>query len=147
MYNLKKNYKFIVLGIIVLTLLLFFLNVTSNNYKFTTINNTQMEKILSKSNNENLIVLIGRPTCGNCAALKPKMEKILKRFKLNAFYYDTKLAREEDEILMEQILGSLGVDQVPILIYFEKNNPKKILKGNDIDTEFVKFIKSSKLGL
>lgn len=142
MCKLEKNYKYFIIFILIVLIFCLIFKIKSNNYKFTTINNTQMQKIMNTSDNENAIVLIGRPTCNDCAILKPKLDKILKKFKLSAFYYNTKIAREDNNVILEQILLELGIERVPTIIYFEKGKPKKVFTGDNIDTKFIDFIKS-----
>lgn len=112
------------------------------NYDLTDISTNQIINILEDSNtNEKRFILIGRPTCKECKDERPKIESLLKEYKIQALYYDTDVARSENEDLMKDTIKELDVKFVPTILYLDGNTVKEKFTGKDITSDFEAWLK------
>ncbi|MEG1286314.1 MAG: thioredoxin family protein [Romboutsia sp.] len=113
------------------------------DYGLKEINNSYVQEIINKPMNDDIIVYIGRPTCNSCVQMMPKIEEIAKDYKLSVMYYNTDVAREEDESLMLENLTKLDIKIVPTILIKQKNENISVFKGNNMDSEFKEFIQKN----
>lgn len=136
---LKYKKSVIVFIVIVVTIIatVIFIKYPTKDYELTNIYTNEVVDILENvDNNENKFILIGRPTCKDCVSEKPKIESLLKEYKIEAFYYDTDVARSENEDLMKDIIKKLEIKFVPTIVYMEGNEIKEKFTGKDVTNDF-----------
>lgn len=140
--NLKeivKKYKLIFL-IIILVMLISPFYIWGN---FRSIDNNDFEKI--SASNDLHLVYIGRPTCGACAELQPKLKKLANKRFINFNYYNTDEFKKNNKDELEAFLKKTDVSYVPVVIAIKNG---KIVERFDSKEgvqvqEIEKFIKNN----
>lgn len=70
---------------------------------------------------EKKLIYIGRPTCPGCLQMEPMLGKVLEAKKVDAYYYDTSIAREKE---LEEFLKAreeFNAQYIPLLIRYDSN--------------------------
>ncbi|OON97613.1 MAG: hypothetical protein ATN36_02755 [Epulopiscium sp. Nele67-Bin005] len=134
--------------ILIPLLLLSMLTISDLKSNFKSVTTTELQNILDNiSLTEDSIIYIGRPTCPACEIAKPKLEELIDTYKIPAYYYNTDVARDDDEATMTELLNSLEITSVPTIISLKGNVVYDILNGDDIDTQLENFLDNNYLPL
>lgn len=125
--------------VIVLLALLGWLNGMENKTVLTPMSNEQLESFLQEQKTG--VVYIGRPTCPVCKEFQPTLEKVSEATQTNVFYYNTDLARQEQEMKLSQLMEQLQVPSVPTVIYFKEGKEADRLQDGEFTEEgFEQFL-------
>lgn len=79
-----------------------------------------MEKL---DNKENFILLVSQTTCSHCKEYKPVFKKILRKYKLTAYYMEYDLLSNDDK---KEFVKHINFDSTPITAF--------ITDGDEITT-------------
>lgn len=91
----------------------------SNRENFININTKTLSELLN--NNNNKIIYIGRHTCAPCAVMEPILSNILEEKNIKAYYYNTKIAREEELEDFEDMIENIDAHYIPLILYYQGN--------------------------
>ncbi|MBC1229041.1 thioredoxin family protein [Listeria booriae] len=125
---MKKYLLFVVIGLVVVL-------VACGGSK--TEDSKQLDKITlaefqtKLENKDSGFVYIGRPTCPDCQAFQPTLDKVLKDKNMRLDYFDTDAARKEKEEQAKQFLQDMKVKTVPVIFYLENGKEVSRYDGND----------------
>ncbi|MBC1272509.1 thioredoxin family protein [Listeria booriae] len=125
---MKKYLLFVVIGLVV---------VLSACGGSKTEDSKQLDKITlaefqtKLENKDSGFVYIGRPTCPDCQAFQPTLDKVLKDKNMRLDYFDTDGARKEKEEQAKQFLQDMKVKTVPVIFYLENGKEVSRYDGND----------------
>lgn len=142
--NIIKNHIlfFSILAIIVIIAIgftaLFIYNETKHERAFIPITNTGLAHLQNDTYpNKTYIIYIGKPDCNACKQTQPRLEEILLSRHLQAYYYDTKAAQEENETQMYKLLENYNVVVVPSIVILYGDGSHDTITGSDIIDQFV----------
>ncbi|OPA79249.1 hypothetical protein BVG16_09150 [Paenibacillus selenitireducens] len=125
--------------VIVLLAVLGWLNGMQNKSVLTPMTNEGLESFFQEQ--QSGVVYIGRPTCPVCREFQPKVEKVSKATGTEVFYYNTDLARQENETTLNQMMEKLQVQAVPTVIYFsEGKEVDRLQEGEYTQEGFEQFL-------
>lgn len=133
----KKSVIIFILITVTIIGTVIFIKYTNKNYELTNISSNEVVDILENvDDDEDKFIFIGRPTCNDCVIEKPKIEALLKEYKIEAFYYDTDMARSENEDLMNDIIKKFEIKFVPTILFMKGSTIKEKFTGKDITNDF-----------
>jgi|GEM_PF-3482139 len=89
--------------------------VNSQTEYFVSISNEQIINIISEDKYN--IIYIARPTCPKCAIVEPLFIEIAQANRVTVYYFNTDIAREQNNDKMTQILEMYEVRMVPTILY------------------------------
>ena len=143
----------IILIVTITTLFIVGLNIKSNNK--TTIENEGSEyQLLIQSltplsvsefeekelAEEDFLVFLGRESCPYCVEFLPVLIQNLKKNNLSIFYVDTEDTETNTDL--KKLRSRLNINQVPTLIFIQKESSKIYDLNDNLDT-FIKHYQSS----
>ncbi len=111
-----KNKFLIIMGsiIIILVAVIIIFGDHDNNEYLTEINyNTLVKKI---DNNEDFILYIKQTDCQHCMKFTPVFEKVLKNYKIKAYYLNLTNLESENR---SKLYSIVKVDGTPVVYFFE----------------------------
>lgn len=117
--------------------IIYFINKQINSsYTFSIITSSEFEELKETSSLDNIVVFVGRPNCNACTQALPEIQRIVHEKKLIAYYYDTKVAREQDENQMNSLLDEFEIFVVPSIVILYTDGTSKTITGNNVTEEF-----------
>src|SRR5699024_1884021 len=102
------------------------------------ISNQELEHIIKKK--ETGFVYIGRPTCPHCRKLQPIYKEIIKKENMTSFYYNTDVAREDNEDQLIELLSTLSVPTVPTILYIKDGKEVGRLEGDTTKSALLSWV-------
>jgi len=127
----QRNYM---LSLIIL-LCIMFLTACNNSLDpgLHIIGNNSFYEILNSDSEEGYFVYIGRPTCDLCRQMEPNIEQTLQELSMPMYYFQTALARTEEdyggEARMLELLAPLNIDGIPIIVHLINGEVASYLIG------------------
>lgn len=77
------------------------------------------------------IIYIGRPSCPDCMKNQKALEKLFKQSKENILYYNTTKDRYDNNEQMNEVLGSVGVTEIPTIIQVRQGVVQTLISGDN----------------
>lgn len=90
-----------------------------------------------------VFIYIGRSTCPVCTELEPILVDVVKELNVVLYYYDTDVARTEDEETMTLLLDRLEIMSVPTIIYVVNGEIVEKLQGMQTAESLNTFFKDN----
>ncbi|MCL2558847.1 MAG: thioredoxin family protein [Turicibacter sp.] len=90
-----------------------------------------------------VFVYIGRPTCPMCQEFEPILEEALVYLGMELKYFQTDMARVENEDLMLTMMETLGITGVPTVAYIVNGELRDFLMGMYEVDEVVNFFRTN----
>lgn len=137
----KKRTRILVVGIFIAIFGSFLaFKILSPSEPLVVIGNTQMETILSSKEEKKVFVYIGRPTCPECQKFEPILKETLKGEYKTIYYYNTDVARKDNEESLESLAFELGVKVVPTMIKISNGKVVSKLAGIKNQKAILEFL-------
>ena len=93
------------------------------------IGNDELYEILNTEGDEGFFIYIGRPTCPMCQEFEPILNETLDDLEAALRYFQTDMARADDEDQMLLMLEALRITGVPIVVYIENRELRDFIMG------------------
>ena len=113
------------------------------------IGNDEFAEILADEGETGTFVYIGRPTCQECRAFEPILQRTLQHLEMSMYYFQTAKARYDTEAggeaRMLELLAPLQIEGIPIIVYLVDGQVIDYLIGLHQQEEVEKFINSNSI--
>lgn len=89
----------------------------SNKSNFINIDTKTLNKLLKQDNNK--IIYVGRHTCPGCVLMEPVLNSVLEEKNIKSYYYNTKIARQEELEEFEDMIENIDAHYIPLILYYK----------------------------
>jgi len=108
-----------------------------------TIGNSEFYEIVNSDSEDGYWVYIGRPTCQYCRMVEPIIESALYHLDARMYYFNTDVARYEDEAKMLSLVNPLQIEGIPIIVHLVNGQVATYKIGVYTQGEIVDFLQSN----
>ena len=137
---MNKKYM-ILIGIILLIIIVpIILTITNKNY-MQPITYTDLQKKLD--NKETFIFIISQTTCSNCDAYKPKVKKVVNKYKIKTYYLEVDKLTEDDQ---KKFKAEYAYNGTPTTLFINDGKEKTAvnrIEGNVSTDKLISKLKSN----
>lgn len=136
--NLKKEIIFIMAGVIIIFVLLYFIFFSKNNFI-----NLNYNEVMDKINNkESFVLCVSATDCTHCKDYKPKLKKISNSYDIKIYYTDVDTFNKKD---YEKFKTDLSFDGgTPVTIFIKNGNEETTATRIEGDVSLEKIINKLK---
>ena len=107
------------------------------------IGNEALSAILNDENDDIVFIYIGRPTCPLCVEFEPILDEALAYLERPLKYFQTDLARADDEEQMLFLLEKIGITGIPIIVALKDDGIRDYIMGVYTMEEVLYFFESN----
>ncbi|MGM9902558.1 hypothetical protein A5844_000945 [Enterococcus sp. 10A9_DIV0425] len=137
----KKRKIILVVGIFIAIFGSFLaFKISSPSEPLETIGNAQMETMLSSKEKKDVFVYVGRPTCPECQKFEPILKETLTDEYKTMYYYNTDVARKDNEESLQSLASELGVEVVPTIVKISNGKVVSKLEGIKNQKAILEFL-------
>lgn len=102
------------------------------------------DKVMEKVNNkETFVLLLSQTTCSHCAAYKPKLSKVAKKYKLEVYYLETDLLNEKATAELKKHFSFSGTPTTIFVINGDEKTAANRINGDTTEEKIISKLKSN----
>lgn len=110
------------------------------------LNKIGYDEIIEKvDNKESFILLVSQTTCSHCMSYKPKLDKVAKEYKVNIYYIDVDLLKEDEFNALEEKIHFEDAG-TPVTLFIKNGQESSAatrINGDASSEKIVKKLKSN----
>ncbi len=111
----KVNLKIVIIAaviIVLFTVLAILVNWDNrNSYKNLKENPSINAWLKDTKSSEKIVTVVGTSWCGNCAALKESMSKVLKKYDFKVYWYEIDILEKEDKETYDTLINTYNISE------------------------------------
>lgn len=131
-------------------IIIVFITLLCNGCSNPTLHSTELKNVSNDDvleiieNKQHTFLYVARPTCDKCIAFTPLVTSISSEFSIEIPYFNTDVARTEDEKKLNEIVKELDLFAVPTLLEIKNGQVINSIIGIASEDEIIDFLNIKK---